>query len=336
MYVLVATVIPSGKLPKYGYISELNKEIKKMVSGLNDERVVLVDQASRFNWKKYTIHDKVHPNRLGSEYMASVWFDSLRSILPKLSSNIQKAEIIKYKTLANKDSLCLHVFKPNINSKRPAIVYFFGGGWNIGSPLQFYRECRHYSSLGMVAISVEYRIKYLHKSSPFESFQDAKDAIIWIRKHASYLGVDSSKIVVAGASAGGQLASALCTIGGKKSIEEGYKPNLQILLYPAIDNGPSGYGPPEVKDRYKEISPLHNIDEYTSPAFIIIGTKDNVTPLETIFLFKRKMNKNGIQCKTSFYKNAQHPIFSYRETLNHYYYSILEEMDNFLKENGYL
>ena len=53
----------------------------------------------------------------------------------------------------------------------------------------------------MVAVSVDYRIGYLHHSTPFESFEDAKDAICWLRSHASDYQLDPDKIAVAGGSA---------------------------------------------------------------------------------------------------------------------------------------
>ena len=119
-------------------------------------------------------------------------------------------EIIRYKQVGQGD-LSLHVFKPEKNwkgEKQPAIVYFYGGGWSLGTPLQFYRECAWYASKGMVAVSAEYRISYLHHTTPFESLEDAHDAIAWLRKHAEELNIDTSRIVAAGASAGGHLAAA--------------------------------------------------------------------------------------------------------------------------------
>ena len=70
--ILIAQVIPSGKLPKYSYIPELNEKIAKMVAGLNSGQVFLVNQAQGFNWQDYTVHDKVHPNKAGAEKMATV------------------------------------------------------------------------------------------------------------------------------------------------------------------------------------------------------------------------------------------------------------------------
>ena len=209
--ILIAQVIPSGKLPKYSYIPELNEKIAKMVAGLNSGQVFLVNQAQGFNWQDYTVHDKVHPNKAGAEKMATVWFEALKKVLAS-SETVFSPEIVRYKTLEDGDSLALHIFKPRnmqAGEKRPAIVYFFGGGWKLGTPIQFYRECAYYASKGMVAVSVDYRIGYLHHSTPFESFEDAKDAICWLRSHASDYQLDPDKIAVAGGSAGGHLASTI-------------------------------------------------------------------------------------------------------------------------------
>lgn len=61
----MAQVVESGKLPKYSYIPDLNKEIAKMVKSLHSKQVVLVNQSKGFDWKTMTIADKVHPNQKG-------------------------------------------------------------------------------------------------------------------------------------------------------------------------------------------------------------------------------------------------------------------------------
>lgn len=82
--VLLAQVIPAGKLPKYAYIPELNAGLADLAARLDrpGQRVVLVDQAAGFDWTTDTVDDKVHPNARGAEKMAQAWFDALRKILP--------------------------------------------------------------------------------------------------------------------------------------------------------------------------------------------------------------------------------------------------------------
>lgn len=81
VHILIAKVIPSGKLPKYSYIPRLNKEIGRMVKRLQSDQVTLVDQSRGFDWRRYTIDDKVHPNEQGAEHIASVWFKALAKVM---------------------------------------------------------------------------------------------------------------------------------------------------------------------------------------------------------------------------------------------------------------
>jgi lysophospholipase L1-like esterase len=83
--VLLAQVIPSGKLPKYAYIPALNDELAKLAQRLNTagQPVILVDQATGFDWSKDTIDDKVHPNAAGAEKMACRWFEALAKVMEK-------------------------------------------------------------------------------------------------------------------------------------------------------------------------------------------------------------------------------------------------------------
>ncbi|MDD2305820.1 MAG: alpha/beta hydrolase fold domain-containing protein [Prolixibacteraceae bacterium] len=334
--ILVAQVIPSGKLPKYSYIQELNKGIANAIEKMHNPNVILVNQAKGFDWQKHTINDRVHPNEAGAEQMAEVWFQALQQILPKPVQSFNP-EIIRYKR-ASQGDLNLHIFKPEKlkkGEKRPAIIFFFGGGWTLGTPLQFYRECSYYASKGMVAISAEYRISYLHQTSAFESLEDARDAICWLREHATELNLDTARIAAAGASAGGHLAAATGIIHRNETCSQA-RPNLLVLYYPVIDIGPEGYGSAELKSRYTEISPLHNIDHTSPPALFILGTKDALIPVKTAEAFQKRMNENGVECELRLIEGAGHPIFYYAKTLTPDFYTIRQLTDNFLVRHGYL
>jgi lysophospholipase L1-like esterase len=78
--VLLAQVITSGKLPKYGYLPELNQAQVLLARELTraDSPVVIVDQATGFDPQKDTILDMVHPNAQGAEKMAEQWFVALK------------------------------------------------------------------------------------------------------------------------------------------------------------------------------------------------------------------------------------------------------------------
>jgi lysophospholipase L1-like esterase len=81
--VLVAQVIPSGKLPKYEYLPELNAELAQLPARLTtaESPVIGVNMADGFDWRTDTIGDHVHPNALGAEKMAARWFAALTNAL---------------------------------------------------------------------------------------------------------------------------------------------------------------------------------------------------------------------------------------------------------------
>jgi lysophospholipase L1-like esterase len=83
--ILLAQVIPAGKLPKYSYIQELNLELAKLHKRLDSEKysIQLINHEEGFNWTVDTIEDKVHPNPTGAKKMADKWMQALKPILEK-------------------------------------------------------------------------------------------------------------------------------------------------------------------------------------------------------------------------------------------------------------
>ena len=103
---------------------------------------------------------------------------------------------------------------------RPAIVFFFGGGWSGGDKKQFYQQAKAMAEHGMLAFSADYRVKTRNKTTPFECVKDGKSAIRWVREHAAELGVDPDRIVASGGSAGGHVAACTGVIEGAEEAGE--------------------------------------------------------------------------------------------------------------------
>jgi acetyl esterase/lipase len=315
----------------------MTKELQK-----KDLPVILVNQARDFNWEIHCNPDKVHPNYLGAGVMANTWFKALVKEL-KPAVKPYTPEIITYKEIENYQ-LKLHIFKPQknkkANEKRPAIIFFFGGGWSVGTPLQFYRECAYYASKGIVAVSAEYRIKFLHNSTVFESVADAKSAIRWLRENSDKYNIDTARIAAAGASAGGHIAAVAGTINKFDEEDENQsissKPNLLLLYYPVLDNSPSGYQTENIKDRFIEVSPIYNITTGAPPTLIILGTADPYLSVNQVEVYQQRMLDVGNFCVLKLYENAGHPIFYYRKGLSENSCRMLDDSNKFLKKYGYL
>ncbi len=247
---------------------------------------------------------------------------------------------VSYKVIGDV-TLKLHIFNPpghSASDKRPAVVFFFGGGWKGGTPSQFYPQCGYLASRGMVAVAAEYRVKSRHGTSPKECVADGKSAVRWIRRHAAELGINPDKLAAGGGSAGGHVAAATGTV--KLFDEKGEDasvsciPNALVLFNPVFDNGPGGYGYSRVKEYWRDISPLHNIDGKAPPTVVFLGTKDKLIPVATAENYKKRMEEKKRRCDLHLYKGQGHGFFNFRNK-THYTKTVLET-DRFLKSLGFL
>ncbi len=112
---------------------------------------------------------------------------------------------------------------------RPALLYFHGGGFTIGSIDTHDRICRVLAAgADCLVFSVDYRLAPEHR---FPSAQDdAFDSLAWLRDEAVALGVDPLRIAVGGDSAGGTLAAAAAI----HARDRGWTLALQLLIYPGV------------------------------------------------------------------------------------------------------
>ena len=255
-------------------------------------------------------------------------------------------ETILYKSIDNID-LNLYVYRPknfDISKIYNSIVFFHGGAWNTQNIKQFQKQSIYFASRGMIAFIVEYRVTSIHDSTPFQSVEDAKSAIRYIRLNSKSLSLNPEKIAVSGGSAGGHLAAASANISKYDNTNENLmissKPNLLILFNPILDTTPDawGYGSfmrrvgNKITDNPYEISPIHHISKKTPPTIILTGTNDNLVPVIKINEYKNIMTANNVRCDVVFYKDAEHGFFNRGED----FIDTVYKSDLFLKSYGYL
>jgi acetyl esterase/lipase len=225
-------------------------------------------------------------------------------------------------------------------AKKPAIVFFFGGGWNSGSPTQFEDQARHFAKRGMIAITADYRVKSRHGVQVVECVKDAKAAIAWVRENAQRLGIDPDKIAASGGSAGGHLAACTGTISGFGSDE---RPNAMILFNPACTLAPiAGWEPSGDKavdlstQRFgveaEVLSPAHHIGAHTPPTLILHGKADTTVPYASVVAYESVMKKASRPCKLVGYEGVGHGFFNGGEG----YAKTLAEADAFLVDLGWI
>jgi acetyl esterase/lipase len=242
---------------------------------------------------------------------------------------------------AGERELKLHIEKPadwKATDMRPAIVFFFGGGWVGGTPEQFKPQSEYFATRGMVGVRVEYRV--IPKGDggpPVVCCNDAKSAMRWVRSHATELGIDPQRITASGGSAGGHLAAFTSMVDGVDDPADDVKisprGNALVLFNPVFDNGPhNGWGTARVGERYKEFSPAHNIMSDTPPAIVFLGGNDSLIPVSVLERFKTNMTKANVRCETHVYAGQPHGFFN----KDPYKTATIIEADKFLASLGWL
>lgn len=235
--------------------------------------------------------------------------------LVQASEKIEPTQTLVYKKASGVE-LKLHLFEPQVASdqKRPAIVYFFGGGWVNGTPKQFYQQSYDMAEIGVVGIAVEYRVMSKHKVTPFESLEDAKSAIRWVRENADKFGIDSGKVIASGGSAGGHLAlcTALIQAGdGAEDPRVSSIPNAVVAYNPVTDTTDKDYRVRRIGEgREKEISPVHQIRSGVVPSLIFHGSADSSVSIENVEKFVSLMVKAGNDCELKSYEGREHGFFN--------------------------
>ncbi|WP_328917643.1 MULTISPECIES: alpha/beta hydrolase [unclassified Streptomyces] len=127
--------------------------------------------------------------------------------------------------------LPVRIYRPSGERPLPALLYFFGGGWALGSIETSDALCRVLAEeVGCLVVTVGYRLAPEH---PFPAaVDDCHAALRWVAAHAGELGADPDRLAVGGDSAGGNLAAAVTLLAradGDIALAG------QLLVYPNTD-----------------------------------------------------------------------------------------------------
>src|SRR5262245_14260981 len=146
--------------------------------------------------------------------------------VPKLPARIEGRTI----AAGSKGSLRIRIVRPEKGSSGlPVVMLFHGGGWVLGDAETYDRFARLIANgAGAAVIHVEYSL------SPEVRYPVALEecyaATHWVVEHSSELDLDAARLALAGDSAGGNLAAAVCMLAKQRG---GPKIAAQALFYPA-------------------------------------------------------------------------------------------------------
>jgi len=273
------------------------------------------------------------------------------SLTKRRTKLVEPTREIIFKTIRD-IKLKLAVFAPEghkATNRRPAIVFFFGGGWTGGTPQQFYPQCKYLASRGMLAISAEYRVKSRHGVSPFECVTDGKSAVRWMRANAGELGIDPDRIAASGGSAGGHVAACAGVVDGLdepgEDADVSSKPNAMVLFNPALvmpwrdDSEMSDEQREWFRETFRDcdirgISPYHHVTQGDPPTLVLHGKADETIPIRTTRMFVEAMKEAGNRCELSAYEDQGHGFFNFDR--GQLFYDTMLAADEFLASLGYL
>jgi arylformamidase len=103
----------------------------------------------------------------------------------------------------------LDVYAPTKGKNLPVVVWIHGGGWKRGDKADVHNKPQAFVDKAFVLVSISYR--FVPNVTVKQIAEDVAKAIRWTHDHAKDYGGDPNTIIVAGHSAGAQLAALVCT-----------------------------------------------------------------------------------------------------------------------------
>ncbi len=126
--------------------------------------------------------------------------------------------------------VALRQYLPATRSTDGAVIYMHGGGFILGG-LDSHDDicCGIAEHAGVTVMAIDYRLAPEHIFPA--AFDDCTAAVNWVFENTDHLNINPGRIVLAGDSAGGTLAAAVCLARRDQSLK---MPIGQVLIYPAF------------------------------------------------------------------------------------------------------
>ena len=228
---------------------------------------------------------------------------------PAENNGITKTESFENNSIFNVSEALLTIYYPRTTNTGVSVLICPGGGYIKEAIFhEGYQYAEWLSQQGITAFVLKYRLPNEHKNVPLA---DVRQAMKFIREHASELNIDSNKIGISGFSAGGHLAAT----AGVKLTEADVQPNFMILFYPVIsmtDNlthmgsRTNLLGKNPKKQDIDAFSAEKNITTQTPPTILFLSDDDKtVNPLNSILFYKGLKEKN-IPASINIYPIGKH------------------------------
>jgi len=198
------------------------------------------------------------------------------------------------------EALRADIYRPRIDTPRPAVLLIHGGGWappDRRSQMDSIAE--RLAARGYVVMNATYRLAPKHQHpAPID---DLRQALGWLRAQAVELGARPDRVAAFGYSAGGHLATLLgaldapaeqriqAVVAGGAPTELAKWPNGKLVVRYL------GGRPDEVPERYAAASPIRHVSADDPPVFLYHGTLDAVVPVDHATDYKAALDRAGVR-----------------------------------------
>lgn len=230
---------------------------------------------------------------------------------------IDKAGVLRYSDVRIPT---LTAWIPKAKQRTGAAVLIIPGGgyWIVAAGHEGEDLAKWYNRLGITAFVLKYRLPdpRLWADPRQAPLQDARRAMTIIREGAAQWGIDPAKVGVMGFSAGGHLASTLCTHDAETpALTNQTRPNWAVLGYPVITFGTNAHQ--GSRDRLlgadknnqtlvEAYSNERRVTAQTPPTFIVHSTDDKAVPVENALLYYQALKKAGVSADLHVYNKGGH------------------------------
>lgn len=299
--------------------------------------------------KQYLINANQLPSLATMDYIEA---RNMRANLPK--NKIYEAPLAKIenRSILMRDGakIDIRIYTPIGQGPFPIIMYYHGGGWVLNDLNTCHESCSKLAEkTNQIVVSVAYRLAPEYKF-PIPVY-DALDSFLWAVDHAESFYGDARMISVAGDSAGGNLAIAVCQLAHHH--ERNLPITAQLLLYPVTDLSYSsnsyslykeGFGldldvmkwfgdyyiQHEEDAKNPLIAPLQLQDYSFLPPACIFVAENDVLRDEAIEYGDRLINA-GIKTERTIMKGIVHSYFTHNETFQDEIEQTIQQIARFFK-----
>lgn len=226
----------------------------------------------------------------------------------------------RMETIATVDGKPLQaaVYLPNQTATGvPVFAYIHGGGFMIGNPTETAADLRWFADRGWLVVSLEYRLFTPGNPTWDKAPNDVACGLAWVFANAARFGGDPQRIVLAGDSAGGNLAVNLGYGAALAQVQSPCGqvpvPRAIVVQYPAVDpvtiyergfpvpgfdpkmlmSGYIGGTPEEFPERIRAISSDTYISPRAPPTLVIEPEKDGLVVSDSVYAFVERAKAAG-------------------------------------------